>query len=137
MAYKPRSLVTKHAACLNCILFPPGGGKVQPWGIILNCVLPSCVQPRKLPAHIFFSLSHNGSMTLLPRTSPFSFLNCTCASLKIVVMFLPAVNFVLIFMFSLNAPFPWSQKITRSIDKIDFFFGSSSNIIWDSLKVRR
>ena len=99
-----------------------GGGGVQSWVRIINCVLPSFVQTRKRPAQIFFSLSHILSMAVFPVILKSSFLNWTCARLKILVIFIPGVNFALSFMLALNYTFPWSLPIKRSLEMINYFF---------------
>ena len=68
--------------------------------------LPSCIQPRKCPVYIFFSLSPIGAMTVFAIISPLSFLHWKFATLKILVVFLPDVNFALSFKIALNALFP-------------------------------
>ena len=122
MAYKARSPVTKIRDLTELhIVFSLDGGRVQPWGRIINFFLPLCIQTRKHPKYIFFSLSSIGAMTVLPGISPLYFLHWKRESLKILVMFLPGVNFALIFILVLNDPFPWYPPITRSIDMISFF----------------
>ena len=101
-------------------LFSLGGGRGKPWVRTLNFILPSCVKPIKIPAHLLFILYPIGYMTVFHRISSFFFLHWTCASLNILVMFLPDVNLVLIFILSLSDPFPWSLTIITSIDKMGF-----------------
>ena len=122
MAYKYRSPVTKTRGLTELnIVFSLDGGRVQLFGRILNCVLPSCVQPRNIPEHILFILSPIVSNTVYPRISPLYLLYLTSASLNILVMFLPYVNFALIFMLALNSPSPWSPPLTSLIDMIGVF----------------
>ena len=137
MEQKARSPVTKtHGLTELHFVFSLGGGRGQSWDRIINCVLPSCVQPRKHPSQIFFSLPPIGAMNMFPIIPPLSLLNWTCASLKILLMFIPDVIFLLIFMLALNSPFPWSLPIKRPIDTIDQFLFDYSHIIRYSPKVR-
>ena len=120
MAQKARSSATKTRGLAELhISSALGGGRGQLWVRIINYILLSCVQKRKCPAHICFSLYPIGSMNTFPRISPLSFLHWRFASLKIMVMFLTGVIFALISMIYLNSPFPWSPPITRLIDMID------------------
>ena len=58
-------------------------------------------------------------------------------ALKFLIMFLPNVNFVLIFMLDLNVHFPWYLPITRSTGMIDWFLFASLKTIRGSSKVRK
>ena len=66
-------------------------------------------------------MSHMVDIYVFPKILPLYFLHWTYASPKIMVMFLPDVNYALIFMLDVNAPFLWSLKIIRYIERNVFF----------------
>ena len=95
------------------------------------------IPTKKTPStDMFLAYTPIENINVFPRISLLAFLHRKCASVKILVIFLPAINFALIFMLSLIYHLPWSTPITSSTEMIDSFF-TSTHIRRDISKLRR